>query len=689
MGAHRSSSRRRASGCRRILVVLVLATAHALLTAHAAPAASFYGTWPVCQNGGYALETQAWWQPLAGAPDPDASGHVHVGVCFPINGTLAGPAPVDVVVQLHNNPSKLVVVRWGDEGGVRQNAPQSFSCATDQCQLTVPLTVDPALMANAGWREIRFTADTRTLDGQRMLQTSRWCVNVANGKPVSNYCGPADPGRNGGAGWYTGVEYTNVWIDDATFPYQPVKGTWCFRARFEDDRGFASIDPSFHAHPPNIGTVLYDDAGLNVWRSICLDTTTLTNGVHTLHLRTDDASTAPAPVGTASGVYTIKFTVANAASPPPPPPDRDGDGVPDSSDACPDQPGPASNNGCPTDTTPPTAPGQFAAGTATETTIPVSWEASTDETGVAGYRVYRDGALVTSVTTGTSYTHTGLACATTYALEVRAYDAAGNVSPPAAVTATTAACPLDDVPPSAPANLQATGSTGTSVSVAWDAASDNVGVTRYQAYLDNAFVADVGAPQTSYTYAGLLCGTSHTAQVKALDANGNASGLSAPLTVTTAACPPSTETLTTTADSYVASDAASANFGAATLLQLDGSPVRRAYIRFTVRAAAPVTAKLRVFAATASSSGIQIARTAAAASTSWLESTITNANAPAPGATIASKPTVTAGWNEIPIPVSQLDASGSWTFVISRTASTRVDLQSKENANRPQIVLTY
>lgn len=31
------------------------------------------------------------------------------------------------------------------------------------------------------------------------------------------------------------------------------------------------------------------------------------------------------------------------------PADSDGDGVPDSSDACPSQPGPASNNGCPAD----------------------------------------------------------------------------------------------------------------------------------------------------------------------------------------------------------------------------------------------------------------------------------------------------------------------------------------------------
>jgi chitodextrinase len=659
----------------------------ALAMAQGASAASPYGTWPSCQNGAYALESQSWWQPLAGAPEPGAAGHVHLGVCFPLNGTLSGPAPLDAVIQLHNNPSALVAVRWADDLAVRQSVPQSFSCATEQCQLVVPLTVDPAIMANAGWREIRFTADTRTKDGRRMFQSTRWCVNVTNGKPVSDFCGPADPGRNGGSGWYTGVEYTNVWIDDATFPYQPVSGNWCFRARFEDDRGFASVDPSFHAVPPNIGRVVYDDVGLNVWRPVCVDTTTLANGIHTLHLRTDDASAAPNPVGTASGVYSIKFTVSNGG-PPPPPPDRDADGVPDASDACPDQAGPASNNGCPTDTTPPTTPDAFAHDTPTASTIPVSWTASTDETAMAGYKLYKDGTLVTSVTTGTTYTYTGLACATPYVLEVKAYDTGGNLSPAATQSVTTADCPPDAEPPSAPPNVRATGSTQTSASVAWDAATDNVRVTRYVAYLDGSVAADVGAAQT-YTYTGLTCGSSHSAAVKAYDANGNGSPLSTALPVTASPCPPKTATVNPVQDAYVAADAASKNFGTATLLQLDGDPVRRAYMRFTVQPLTPVTAKLRFYAATASSSGVTVARATGPSSSSWLESTITYANAPPFGATLASKPSVTVGWNEITIPVVQLDASGSWTFVISRTATTRVDLQSKENANRPELLLTY
>jgi hypothetical protein len=150
MCTDRSRRRGRTRARRRLLVALALVAAHAPATTQAASAASFYGTWPNCQNGGYAVESQSWWQPLAGAPEPGESGHIHLGVCFPLNGTLSGPAPVDVVVQLHNNPSTLVTVRWSDEVAVRQNVPQSLTRATDQCQMTVPLTIDPALMSNAG-----------------------------------------------------------------------------------------------------------------------------------------------------------------------------------------------------------------------------------------------------------------------------------------------------------------------------------------------------------------------------------------------------------------------------------------------------------------------------------------------------------------------------------------------------------
>jgi hypothetical protein len=79
------------------------------------------------------------------------------------------------------------------------------------------------------------------------------------------------------------------------------------------------------------------------------------------------------------------------------------------------------------DNDPPTAPANLAASAASWDKIDLDWDAATDNIGVAGYYVYRDGAQVADVT-GLSYRDTGLLQQTTYSYYVEAYDAAGNVS---------------------------------------------------------------------------------------------------------------------------------------------------------------------------------------------------------------------------------------------------------------------
>lgn len=79
------------------------------------------------------------------------------------------------------------------------------------------------------------------------------------------------------------------------------------------------------------------------------------------------------------------------------------------------------------DTTAPTAPTLSASGTASTSTN-LSWSGATDNIGVTGYDVYRNGVLFGSTTTATTYAATGLTAATAYTFNVRAKDAAGNVS---------------------------------------------------------------------------------------------------------------------------------------------------------------------------------------------------------------------------------------------------------------------
>jgi len=174
----------------------------------------------------------------------------------------------------------------------------------------------------------------------------------------------------------------------------------------------------------------------------------------------------------------------------------------------------------------PSAPGSLTAAAASATSVQLNWTAATDNVSVAGYRVYRGGVLVGS-TTALSYLDAGLQLQTTYAYDVRAYDAAGNVGPAATANATTPAA--DATAPSVPAGLKATVQKGRKVALSWNASSDNIGVVGYDVFRNGAKVA--GPAGTSYTDRPGR-GT-FTYQVRARDAAGNVSGLSSSVTVTT------------------------------------------------------------------------------------------------------------------------------------------------------------
>ena len=199
-----------------------------------------------------------------------------------------------------------------------------------------------------------------------------------------------------------------------------------------------------------------------------------------------------------------------------------------------------STSACP-DTQPPSTPTGLAAGGAGSASVTLSWSASTDNVGVAGYRLFLNGSQV-GTSTSTSYSFTGLTCGTSYTLGVAAYDAAGNVSGTATVSQSTSACP-DTQPPSAPTGL-ATGSVSqSSVTLSWSASTDNVGVAGYRLFLNGSQVGT--STSTSYAFSGLVCGVSYTLAVAAYDAAGNVSG-TATAQKSTTACPdtqpPSTPT---------------------------------------------------------------------------------------------------------------------------------------------------
>ena len=142
----------------------------------------------------------------------------------------------------------------------------------------------------------------------------------------------------------------------------------------------------------------------------------------------------------------------------------------------------------------PTPPGTLNATPGTGQ-VALTWQASTDNVGVAGYRVYRGTTQIASLgASATSHTETGLAPGP-YSYTVRAIDAAQNLSDP---SNTASATVPDTTKPTAPGNLQATAGTA-QVALTWQASTDNVGVTGYRVYRGTAEVASLGATATSWT----------------------------------------------------------------------------------------------------------------------------------------------------------------------------------------------
>lgn len=88
------------------------------------------------------------------------------------------------------------------------------------------------------------------------------------------------------------------------------------------------------------------------------------------------------------------------------------------------------------DITPPSTPTNLTATSISSSQINLSWTTSTDNVGIAGYHIYREGTQIATSTTN-SYSDTGLTASTMYTYTVDAYDAAGNISGQSSSTSAT------------------------------------------------------------------------------------------------------------------------------------------------------------------------------------------------------------------------------------------------------------
>ncbi len=163
-----------------------------------------------------------------------------------------------------------------------------------------------------------------------------------------------------------------------------------------------------------------------------------------------------------------------------------------------------------------------------------------------------------------------------------------------------------------------------------------------------------------------------------------------PVLLVTLSAPPPTGSATATpsADSYVVSTAATANYGTSTQFRIDGSPVVRSYLRFDLGSLSGgvSAATLQIHANSSSSSGFDVAGTDGS---NWTETGITYANAPAVGATVGVVGPFAAG-TTTSVDVTSAVQTGTFVdFVVIEQGPTAVSLASRESTNPPVLTLTF
>jgi len=185
----------------------------------------------------------------------------------------------------------------------------------------------------------------------------------------------------------------------------------------------------------------------------------------------------------------------------------------------------------------PSTPTGLTATASSSSAIGLSWAAVTPPANctVSSYSVYggttaNPTTLIATVTSGTTYTNTGLAASTLYYYVVKAVDADGASAGAQAQTSTLAAPSCTSVPPTGPTNLTATAASSSSIGLSWTAAPANppCTITSYNVYrsTSNGFTPSPttldasGVTGTTYSDTGLAASTTYYYLVEALDSFG-------------------------------------------------------------------------------------------------------------------------------------------------------------------------
>lgn len=165
----------------------------------------------------------------------------------------------------------------------------------------------------------------------------------------------------------------------------------------------------------------------------------------------------------------------------------------------------------------PTVPTSLILVERTPTTLSILFDPSTDNVAVEGYEIYVDGVL-RMITNDNYAVISNLEQGTKYLVYVRAFDGAGNFSEQ---SETMIVQTVDIEAPSVPSGLKVEEKTQNSISIKWEEAVDNVGISGYNVYLDGELFKQTEDLEAQLT--GLLPNTTYFISISAFDEEGNES----------------------------------------------------------------------------------------------------------------------------------------------------------------------
>ena len=174
----------------------------------------------------------------------------------------------------------------------------------------------------------------------------------------------------------------------------------------------------------------------------------------------------------------------------------------------------------------------FASPAHSNSSIQLTWEASPDPD-LMGYHVYMGTSpgsypTIQDVGLSQSFIFQNLADGQAYYFSVTAYDYMKNESSPSEEA--TVAIP-DSTSPTLPQNVTFASVSNSGIALQWTASTDNVGVIGYEVARDHVVIGQT--PTTAFVDGATSPGLTYSYTVQAKDANGNVSGWSNPVQVTT------------------------------------------------------------------------------------------------------------------------------------------------------------